>query len=239
MRRVFSLFMLVVFLSACQSNNKDVQIENLDSIHKAVIQEVLQVSEYTYLRILEDGKEKWLAAPSMQAEIGQTYYFKKGMEMPNFESKELKKTFETVYFIDEISTDPNMTLPAIPSSTPNGIDVSEQAAKPVLEKEKVTIEPLKDAITIAELYKNMNTFEGKRITVKGQVTKYNPAILNKNWIHIQDGTEYNDKFDLTATITSEVKVGDIVTIEGVIAVNKDFGYGYVYELIMEDAILKE
>ncbi len=239
MRRVFSLFMLVIFLSACQSNKKDVQIENLDSIHKAVVQEVLQVSEYTYLRILEDGKEKWLAAPSMQAETGQTYYFKKGMEMPNFESKELKKTFETVYFIDKISTDPNMTLPAISSSTPNGIDVSEQAAKPVLEKEKVTIEPLKDAITIAELYKNMNTFEGKRITVKGQVTKYNPAILNKNWIHIQDGTEYNDKFDLTATITSEVKVGDIVTIEGVIAVNKDFGYGYVYELIMEDAILKE
>jgi PBP1b-binding outer membrane lipoprotein LpoB len=240
MRKVISLLTLIVFLSACQSNKKESQVQNPNSIHKAIAQEVLQVSEYTYLRVLEeDGKEIWLAAPSIQAEIGQTYYFKKGMEMSNFNSKELNKTFETVYFIDKLSTDPNMSTPAALNNTSNSVAVTNQAAKPMIEKKEVNIEPLKNAITIAELYKDLNAFKGKKVTLKGQVTKYNPAILNKNWIHIQDGTEYNDKFDLTATITSEVKVGDIVTIEGVITINKDFGYGYVYELIMEDAVLKQ
>ncbi|NOY48916.1 MAG: lipoprotein, partial [Chlorobi bacterium] len=63
MRKVISLLTLIVFLSACQSNKKESQVQNENGIHKAIAQEVLQVSEYTYLRVLEDdGKEIWLAA---------------------------------------------------------------------------------------------------------------------------------------------------------------------------------
>ena len=59
--------------------------------------------------------------------------------------------------------------------------------------------------------------------------------MGKNWIHIQDGTEFDGKFDLTITGNFSAKVGDIIILEGKIALNKDLGYNYFYEVIMEDA----
>lgn len=63
--------------------------------------------------------------------------------------------------------------------------------------------------------------------------------MRKNWVHIQDGTEYNDEFDLTLTTNNLVKVGDIITIEGKVFLNRDFGYGYFYNVIIENALLIE
>ena len=237
MRIVISLLLAIVFISACQSNKKT-EIEQQSNIHKVIAQEVLHVGEYTYLRVLENGIEKWIAAPSTQVEIGQTYYFEKGMEMKNFESKELNRTFETIYFVDRMSTDPEIKIQTNAYNSQNK-DLSQQNSKPISEKQHVEIKPVVDAITIAELYKNMKAYEGKSIKIKGKVTKFNPAILKKNWIHLQDGTEFNDRFDLTATIDTEVSVGDIVTIEGTVSLNKDFGYGYTYELLIENAVLEK
>ncbi len=236
MKKIIIFLVMIGFFFSCQNNNKS-EGENQSGVHSVMVKEVLQVSEYTYLRVSEDGKEKWLAAPSVQVEKGKTYYFKNGMEMMNFESKELNKTFEKIYFIDKLSTDPNMKVETVTSSIPKKNNVSHQAAKPKLEQAKVQVPPTEGIITIAELYENINKYVGLQIKVRGKVTKYNPAILKKNWIHIQDGTAFNDKFDFTATIDNEVNIGDFVTIEGVIAVNKDFGYGYVYDVIMENASL--
>ena len=58
--------------------------------------------------------------------------------------------------------------------------------------------------------------------------------MGKNWVHIQDGTDYKDGFDLTVTTNNTVAVGEIVTFEGKIALDKDFGYGYSYSVIMEE-----
>jgi hypothetical protein len=73
--------------------------------------------------------------------------------------------------------------------------------------------------------------------MKGQVVKVNDEIMDKNWVHIQDGTADGDHFDLTITTLEKVAVGEVATFEGTIALDKDFGYGYAYELIMEDAKL--
>jgi len=59
--------------------------------------------------------------------------------------------------------------------------------------------------------------------------------MNTNWIHLQDGTESDGKFDLTATCLENLNVGDIVTLEGKITLDKDLGYGYFYEVLLEDA----
>ena len=71
--------------------------------------------------------------------------------------------------------------------------------------------------------------------MKGEVTKFNPSIMDRNWIHLQDGTEFEGQFDLTATSLESFKVGSIVTLEGILALNQDFGYGYMYELLLEKA----
>jgi predicted RNA-binding protein len=108
-------------------------------------------------------------------------------------------------------------------------------ARVITEKAGVKIEPCADCITISKLLGDKKGFEGKVIKVKGQVTKYNAGIMGKNWIHIQDGTEYNEGFDLTITTDLTATVGETVTFEGKIALDKDFGYGYSYDVIMEEA----
>ncbi len=239
MKFYISLVISIVLLSACKSD-KNKSVKNKTGIHEVVAQEVIQVKDYTYMRVLEDGKEKWLAVPSFQAKVGKTYYFKNGMEMPNFESRELKKTFPIIYFVEGVSTNPNVNTIQNKVNTNtvdvNTIDLSSKS-KPKLEKKEIKIKPIGGSITIEQLYKKAKQYEGKIVKIKGKVTKFNPAIMNKNWIHIQDGTDYNGKFDLTLVTNADAKVGDVIVIEGKVSLNKDFGYGYFYELIVENATL--
>ena len=78
-------------------------------------------------------------------------------------------------------------------------------------------------------------YSGKTVIISGKVTKFSENILGKNWIHIDDGTDYSGKADITATIDQVVKVGDNVTVEGTITTGKDFGSGYYFDVIMENA----
>jgi hypothetical protein len=102
------------------------------------------------------------------------------------------------------------------------------------EKASVTITPCEGCIKIADLIANKKSYAGKTIKVSGVVTKYNAEIMGKNWVHIQDGSESNGQFDLTITTSQKVVVDENVTFEGIIALDKDFGYGYVYGILMEE-----
>jgi len=106
-------------------------------------------------------------------------------------------------------------------------------SKVATEKLNVKVEPCKDCIKISDLLENRKNYSGKTVKVTGQVTKYNPQIMGKNWIHIQDGSEFKGSFDLTITTDKEVSVGQTITFEGQIALDKDFGYGYFYSVLME------
>jgi hypothetical protein len=63
--------------------------------------------------------------------------------------------------------------------------------------------------------------------------------MNRNWVHLQDGTWDGDHYDLTVTTQDAVKPGDVVTFSGTVTLNKDFGAGYVYEVVIEDAKLEK
>jgi hypothetical protein len=102
------------------------------------------------------------------------------------------------------------------------------------EKMNIVVEPCGDCITIAKLLTNKQLYAGKVIKVKGKVTKFNPEIMGKNWVHIQDGSEFQGEFDLTITTNIKTSVGETLTLEGKIALDKDFGYGYFYSVLMED-----
>lgn len=109
----------------------------------------------------------------------------------------------------------------------------KKSAVEVIKKD-VKIEPCNDCTTISKLLSDKQSFSRKIVRVKGVVTKFNPQIMNKNWIHIQDGTEFQGGFDLTITTDKSVSMGDTVTFEGKITLDKDFGYGYFYPVLMED-----
>ncbi len=115
---------------------------------------------------------------------------------------------------------------------------SQEAPKPKIVKNKVNIAPAKGGITIAELYAHKEKYQGKKVRIKGKITKYNPEILGKNWVHIQDGTDYQGQFDLTVTTQAELSQGMVVTFEGTITLNKDLGSGYFYPVLMENATVQ-
>ena len=63
--------------------------------------------------------------------------------------------------------------------------------------------------------------------------------MGKNWIHLQDGSgnPMHNSHDLVVTTSETVEVDNIVTIEGTLAAEKDFGAGYKYAAIIEDAAI--
>lgn len=103
-----------------------------------------------------------------------------------------------------------------------------------VEKMNVKVEPCEGCITISNLLANKKSYTGKVVKVKGKVTKYNPEIMGKNWVHIQDGSEFEGGFDLTITTDKKAAIGEDITFEGKIVLDKDFGYGYFYSVLMED-----
>jgi len=242
---------IIAVLTGCQSGQSSKETNNLPAgVHKVLLEEALQTSEYTYLRVKEDGNEQWIAVPSMTAKTGETYYYKGGIQMNKFESKELHRVFETITLLERVATsatdlDVQKTADKPDAYTDNssgsGMDSGSaqyQRKQTPPEKKEIKVTPAKGGITIADLFSKKESLAGKTVKIKGQVTKYTPAVMNKNWIHIQDGTDYNGKFDLVVTSDKEVKVGDEVTLEGKISLNKDLGYGYFFEVIMEDATVK-
>ncbi len=199
---------------------------NHAGIHKVVVQEVLQTTSYTYLLVKENDNTKWLAIPKIEANAGETYFYQGGNEMKDFKSSQLNRTFESVLFLGGVVKADEMGK--------NKKDASTGKAK-TFAKLELNLEPVEGGVTIADLYANKSEYAGKVIKVKGQVVQFSSSIMGRNWIHLQDGTEHNGVFDLVITSKSDISVGDVVVLEGKISLDKDFGYGYFYELIMEDA----
>jgi hypothetical protein len=221
---VLPLF-LAFILAACDSGDKPV--ENLPAgYHGVVVEEAMNAQNYTYLRVTEDDKEYWIAVPQMEAKEGDVLYYSRSMEMKNFSSKTLNRTFESVLFVEDISK--------TPAQEPKIVEHPKVNNTP---KANVSVEPLKDGNTIEQIYANRKELAGKTIRVRGMVTKYNPDIMNMNWLHIQDGTG-KDHYDLAVTTKDNAENGKLVIVEGVVSLDRDYGSGYSYDLIIENAKVK-
>ncbi len=227
------LIITATVLLSCKSESEQKSDENLDSnVHKVAVEEVIQTKTYTYLRVTENDSESWLAVSKRAVEEDAVLYYRAGLEMKDFKSKELDRTFETLHFVDNISDEPikkmKRNLPKSPFSEKN-----------ISKKEGIKIKTIEGSVSIAEIFSKRDSYSGKSVLVRGEVVKYNSAIMGRNWVHIQDGTTNENNYDLTITTNDKVKLGDIVTFTGKISLNKDFGAGYSYEVIMEEAKLEK
>jgi len=153
-------------------------------------------------------------------------YFDKSMEMKNFHSDALNKDFESILFVDHVSQ-----TPAESNEVPNH-------PKLTTAKADITVKKLSNGNTVEQIYSDKTDLAGKTVKVRGKVTKFNPNIMGRNWLHLQDGTGSSNDYDLMVTTKDIVKVGDIVVAEGQVAVNQDFGAGYSYPVMLEDAKVK-
>jgi len=210
------------------------QIDNHPDVHKIVVKEVIQTTSYTYLLAEENGQVQWLAMPKIEANIGETYYHQNGMEMLDFKSTELNRTFSSVIFLTGV-IDPKIVEEGTAAVTPS----PQKSNTVIVEKIDVEIEPAVGGITIEELFSNKENYSNKVVKIRGQVSKFSDKIMGKNWIHLQDGTSSSGEYDFIATTSDIVNVGDVITIEGIISLDKDFGYGYFYSVIMENGKVME
>ncbi len=231
MKKIITLSIIAVMLIAgCKKNEENkASVSNLpEGIHAAKVLDNMDVSGYTYLQVSENGNEYWIAGPQIKVEKGDMVYFSQGMEMKNFHSETLNRTFPSIYFVQSVTKTP---------PTQNQAQTISSAHQQIsnVQRDNISIEPLKDGKTIAQVYSQKELLSGKLIKIKAKVVKYNPNIMDRNWIHIQDGTESGGNFDLLVTSKNETAVGDIIIIEGKVALNKDFGAGYAYPVMIEDA----
>ena len=249
----FILFVVTLFLSceskpkiivedtAAASTEEGLQNEGMNTnvanpdgaanadVHQVLVDEVLQTDRYTYLKVDEKGRKYWLATAKTEAQKGQVYLYRGGLLKTNFESREYNRTFDTIYLVSNVipaSEHPGGNL--TPSGTPTAAGAAPQNMTPAAE--------VKDAVKLSELFANKTKYDGKTITVSGECVKVNNGIMGRNWVHIQDGTKHDGKkADLTVTTGLVIPVGSKVALKGKIVLNKDFGAGYRYDVIMEEA----
>ena len=248
MRLIFVMLISSILLSSCQENAKKVQsfstgektsepmsevpAQTASNTHHVKVKEILQTSKYTYLFVSENSQEFWIAVRKLDAKVGDDVYYQQALPMKNFKSKELDRVFENVLFIQGNTSTP-----------PSANKIAEMGTKKMPAKVDKKVEGIKvnapqGGISIAELFKNKEKYEGKKVKVSGQIVKVNNGIMAKNWIHIQDGTSDTDNYDLTLTTQNKANMGDVITIEGTVYLKKEFGAGYSYDLIIEEAIIK-
>lgn len=168
--------------------------------------------------------------PRTEASVGEEVYYRGSMEMKNFKSKELDREFDSVLFLEGINRKGSAGVSKGSGSESTGINQSSP---------NTNIHQAEGTITIAELFQHKKDYADKVVKITGKVTKFSPDIMDTNWVHLQDGTEFNGENDLTITADITPKVGDQVTIQGKIILDKDFGYGYFYKVLMIEAIITD
>jgi hypothetical protein len=196
--------------------------------------ERIAASPYCYLRLQTARGEVWAAVPEAKVEKGAEVTVVNPMLMSNFESKTLNRTFAEIFFgslADAAGAAP-AAAPAAGASAPMGAP----RPAPVLI-DKVEKAAGADARTVAELWAQKGGLKDKPVSIRGKVVKYNPGVMGKNWIHLQDGSGDPSKgtHDITVTSQDAATMGDVVTAKGLVRLDKDFGSGYRYGMLVEDA----
>jgi hypothetical protein len=226
--RIFVMLVLVLIFSSCVKNKNVQMLQQTDDGKSFEVVEVIQGNSYTYIKAKENMAEKWMAVSKQEVQTGTVYYYDEALPMNNFHSKEIDRTFEEIFFVNSVSTTPIAQAQMKPLDGHMGkVDNQQNSA--------ITLEKQAGEITVAQIFANRSEYSAKEVEIRGIVVKINEQVMGKNWIHIQDGTSDNGNFDLTATSTDLPNLNDEITIKGKIILNKDFGYGYTYEVIMEDA----
>jgi len=207
------------------------------SVVKGEVLEVKDVESYTYLRLKTKDGETWAAVRKAAITKGAEVTIENVMVMNNFESKSLKQTFPTILFGNlggatgsassaaNGTARPHAGLPAAPDT---GVDIHVPKANGA------------NARTVAEITTKAAELKDKPVLVRGKVVKYNAGIMGKNWIHLRDGSgsAANNTNDILVTSANPTKLGEVLTVQGIVHTDKDFGAGYSYKVLIEEATLQ-
>ena len=209
---------------------------------KGKVLEVKDVAAYTYLRLKTADGETWAAVNKSAVKKGAEVTIDNPMVMRNFESKSLKRTFDTIVFgtladaTGAVAADPHM----VPGASPIGADFDHihggWAKTPDVGTVKVAKAEGADGRTVAEVNTGRLALKDKRVTIRARVVKVTANVMGKNWIHLRDGSgsAADHSNEILATSKDEPKVGDVIIAKGVVRTDVNLGSGYVYKVLVED-----
>jgi hypothetical protein len=180
---------------------------------------------YTYLHVSTPNGQEWAAVPETKINKGDQVTLNAQMTMEDFQSNTLNRKFDRIVFATVASGAPG---PAVTGA-------AEHIQSP--DAGTIMVEKAPNGVTVAEVWSKKDSLKGKEVVVHAQVVKYLAGIMGRNWMHLQDGSGSREKgdHDLTVTTGGAAKVGDVVTIKGTVATDQDFGSGYRYAVIVENA----
>ena len=192
------------------------------------IVETMNAAGYTYVLLNTDSGKIWAAATETSVKVGQRVSMPAGELMTDFSSKSLNRTFDKIYFVSGIYPEG-----ALEKAADQGHGMAGSSRTVVTDAHVEGVAKAEGGYTVEEILTRSSELNGQKVKVSGRVVKFTAGIMGANWMHIQDGTPG----DLTVTTDTLVAKGDLVMVEGILSVNKDFGAGYVYPAIIEKAVV--
>jgi hypothetical protein len=209
---------------------------------KGEVLEVKDVDAYTYLRLKTAKGETWAAVNKAAVKKGAEVTINNPMVLQNFESKSLKRTFDTIVFGTLAGTasagaaGPSM----VPGAATAGADLNQihggLAKTPDVGVVKVAKAEGANGRTVAEVNSDRIALKDKSVTIRATVVKVTANVMGKNWVHLRDGSgsAADNSNDILVTSKGEPKVGDVVIAKGVVKTDVDLGSGYAYKVLVED-----
>jgi hypothetical protein len=246
--RFWGLLIFLLILAGCKSEQQPLsqagESDELLSAHGAVggdvssepagtlrgkVLERIDADRYSYLRLSTESGEIWAAVLQTEVQEGEEVIVVNPMPMDGWESKTLNRTFERIMFgvLANDGETQSMLMDAH-----SGVSEVEDVG-PI----NVAKAPGPNGRTVAEVFAQRQSLKDKKVAVRGKVAKVNANILSRTWIHIQDGTgdPQANTHDLVVTSQDSPSVGDTVLVEGLVRTDKNYGMGYVFPVILEDA----
>jgi hypothetical protein len=205
--------------------------------------ETMNSSGYTYVLLQQKEGTAWAAIPEMHVQVGDELELEPGVQMGQFVSKPLGKTFDSIIF----SSGPTEKYNEQRKKAAHSGVVMDGTKRPEAKKEGKVVENLKvekapgpNAYSVAEIHGRKGELADKPVVVRAQVVKVTPSVMDRNWVHLEDGSGSRLKGDYKLVVTTATlpATGDIVTVSGTLHKDRDFGGGYKYEVIIEDASFK-
>lgn len=205
--------------------------------------ETMDAATYTYVLVDDGTRQVWAAGPKTAVAVGDRVALPPGMVMRNFASKSLGRTFDEIYFVGALRVVKGEAAQPLdaplrahggaeaPAGAAAGAPHGAAAAPPAVDL--AGIAKAEGGQTVAEILAGKAENAGKPVAVRARVVKFTPAVMGRNWLHVQDGS--GAAGDLTVTTSASAKVGDTVLVRGTLATDRDFGSGYRYDVIVEDA----
>jgi ribosomal protein S17 len=205
------------------------------AVAAGTVTETMDAGGYTYVQVDTGSQKVWAAAPKFQVKVGDRVVVPEGAPMRNYHSKTLNRDFDVVYFASSIQNSTGGEMPK-GSGVPSG-RAPTTGSSSVAQVDVSGVEKAEGGLTVGELFAGKAELSGKEVTLRAKVVKFTPQVMGKNWLHVQDGSgdAAARTHDLTVTTDVTAKVGDTVLITGPVTLDKDFGAGYKYDVIIEDA----